>query len=110
MVDDEWPALAEGHDDVLNRRHFNSVRVQFTWIRGLILRRPGRFMATAAGVALAVGLLASLGSFVAASKATMTQRAIETVAVDWQVEVQQGADSSSVAGGPVRTAANLESR
>ena len=97
MVDGKWPPLAEGRDIVLISRQLNGIRLQVSWIRGLLRHRTGRFMATAVGVALAVGLLASLGSFVAASKATMTRRAIDTVAVDWQVEAQQGADPTTVA-------------
>ncbi len=67
-----------------------------TWIRGLIARRGGRLAATAAGVAIAVGLLASIGTFLASSKATMTTRAASAVSVDWQVEAQPGTDPSAV--------------
>ncbi len=66
------------------------------WLRGLLTRRAGRLLAASAGVALAVALLASLGSFLAASKATMTQRAAAGVAVDWQVQVQPGAKPGTV--------------
>ncbi|MDQ1456643.1 MAG: putative transport system permease protein [Actinomycetota bacterium] len=66
-----------------------------TWLRGLS-RRAGRLGATATGVAIAVALLASIGTFLSASKATMTQRAAQTVAVDWQVEVQAGANTDVV--------------
>ena len=67
-----------------------------TWLSGLLRRRSGRLAGAAAGVALAVGLLAVLGSFLAASKATMTARASRTVAVDWQVEAQPGADAQAL--------------
>jgi putative ABC transport system permease protein len=60
------------------------------WIRGLLHRRLGRTVAVAAGVAFAVALIASLGSFLAASQATMTQRSIREVAVDWQVQLTDG--------------------
>lgn len=66
------------------------------WVRNLAARRSVRLTATAAGVALAVALLASIGAFLGASKATMTSRAIERVAVDWQVEAQAGADHAAV--------------
>ncbi|HEV3450187.1 MAG TPA: FtsX-like permease family protein [Acidimicrobiia bacterium] len=66
------------------------------WLRGLVARRPARIAATAVGVAVAVGLLASIGTFLSASKATMTQRAAARVSVDWQVETQPGADPTSV--------------
>ncbi len=68
----------------------------FAWLRGLVRRRPGRLLATSAGVAIAVGLLASIGTFLSSSKAVMTQRASSSVPVDWQVETQPGADPGSV--------------
>ena len=67
-----------------------------TWLRGLVIRRPARLAATAAGVAVSVALLASIGLFLSASKATMTQRAAARVPVDWQVEAQAGADPTAV--------------
>jgi putative ABC transport system permease protein len=69
------------------------------WLRGLLGRRGGRLAAAALGITFAVALLAALGSFLAASKATMTQRAIQQVAVDWQVEVQPGAAPAAVLSG-----------
>jgi putative ABC transport system permease protein len=66
-----------------------------TWLRGVV-RHSGCLSATAAGIAIAVALLASIGTFLASSKATMTQRAAATVGVDWQVESQPGADPASV--------------
>ncbi len=66
------------------------------WLSGLLRRRWGRLLAVAGGIGLAVGLLASLGAFLTASQSTMTNRAVATVAVDWQVEVQPGADPQAV--------------
>ncbi|MFF7050044.1 FtsX-like permease family protein [Streptomyces griseorubiginosus] len=66
------------------------------WAGGLARHRIGRLLAAVAGIALAVALVAALGSFLTASKATMTQRAVRSVAVDWQVEVQPGADPNAV--------------
>ncbi|MET8857325.1 ABC transporter permease [Streptomyces sp. NPDC004579] len=66
------------------------------WVKGLALHRTGRLLAALAGVALAVSLIAALGSFLTASKATMTERALRSVAVDWQVQVQPGADPNTV--------------
>ncbi|MDQ1467209.1 MAG: putative transport system permease protein, partial [Actinomycetota bacterium] len=60
--------------------------ITLVWVRGQIRRRAGRVAATATGVAVAVALLASLGTFLAHSKATMTQRSVANVPVDWQVE------------------------
>ena len=66
------------------------------WVRGLLRRRPARLIGTAVGIAVAVALLASLGAFLAHSKATMTDRAVRGVGVDWQVQVQPGADPAAV--------------
>ncbi|MER5916647.1 ABC transporter permease [Streptomyces sp. NPDC001982] len=66
-----------------------------SWASGLARHRTGRLLAAMAGIALAVALVAALGSFLTASKATMTQRAVRSVAVDWQVEVQPGADPNA---------------
>jgi len=67
-----------------------------TWLVGLLRRRRGRLAAAAVGVAVSVALLASLGTFLAASKATMTARAVQNVTVDWQVQVQPTADLRTV--------------
>ncbi|MET8243918.1 FtsX-like permease family protein [Streptomyces sp. NPDC005202] len=67
-----------------------------SWAGGLARHRTGRLLAALAGIALAVALVAALGSFLTASKATMTQRALRSVAVDWQVQVQPGADPNAV--------------
>ncbi|MGW3153907.1 FtsX-like permease family protein [Streptomyces sp. NPDC001089] len=66
------------------------------WSKGLARHRTGRLLAALAGVALSVALIAALGSFLTASKATMTRRALRSVAVDWQVQVQPGADPGTV--------------
>lgn len=67
-----------------------------TWARAIFTRQFGRVVGTAAGVAVAVALLASIGAFLAGSKATMTRRAVQNVTVDWQVEAQPGADLPAV--------------
>ena len=67
-----------------------------TWLNGLLRRRTGRLLATAVGISLAVALVAALGSFLTASKATMTARAVGSVAVDWQVQVEPGTDPAVV--------------
>ncbi|AYF74146.1 ABC transporter permease [Nocardia yunnanensis] len=66
------------------------------WLRGLIRLRSGRLLGATAGIAVAVALLAALGSFLSASEATMTERSIQRVAVDWQVQVEPGADAAVV--------------
>src|SRR4051812_47860264 len=78
----------------------------FLWWRGMLAHRAGRLATAAAGVAVAVALLASLGSFLAASKATMTARSARGVAVDWQVEVQPGGNAAKVAA-TIRRAAGV---
>lgn len=67
-----------------------------TWALGLVRRRAGRLLAAAFRIAIAVALLASLGSFLAASKTTMTERATSGVAVDWQVAVHPSAAAGDV--------------
>ncbi len=68
------------------------------WCRGLLRRRAGRLAAVAVGVAVSVALLASLGSFLSAAKATMTRQAIRSVAVDWQVAISRGTDAAAALG------------
>jgi putative ABC transport system permease protein len=74
------------------------------WLSGLIRRRAWRLLATAAGVGLSVALIAAIGAFLTASKASMTDRAISTVAVDWQIEVQPGGDPGTVLAAVQQTA------
>ena len=45
------------------------------WLRGLLRRSPARLLAASAGIAIAVALVAGLGSFLVSSEATMTHRA-----------------------------------
>jgi putative ABC transport system permease protein len=84
-----------------------------TWLGGLLRRRPARLLGATVGVAIAVAMLASLGSFLAQSQATMTERAVRGGAVDWQVQRSQGADlaefATAVDGTPgVAAAARVE--
>jgi putative ABC transport system permease protein len=65
------------------------------WLKGIYTHRPERLIETIAGVALTIALLASLGTFIASSSATMTRRAISNVPVDWQVLLSAGADENS---------------
>jgi putative ABC transport system permease protein len=67
-----------------------------TWLRGLIGRRTGRLVGQSIGVALAVMLLASLGTFFASSRAVMTRQAIAAIPVDWQVQVNPRTDPAHV--------------
>jgi putative ABC transport system permease protein len=65
-----------------------------TWLGGLLRRRPGRLIGQSAGVALAVLLLAVLGTFFTASRASMTAQAVGAVPVDWQIQVSPGTSLS----------------
>jgi putative ABC transport system permease protein len=62
------------------------------WLRSLIRVAPGRTLATAAGIALAVAFAATLAIFVVSASYTMTARAVANVPVDWQVELAPGID------------------
>ena len=62
------------------------------WAAGLVRRRGGRLVGTMLGIAVAVALLATLGGFFAATRASMTRQAIADVAVDWQVQLAPGGD------------------
>ncbi len=66
-----------------------------TWLRGLLHRRAGRMIGQSAGVASAVLLLAALGAFFAASRASMTAQAVRAVPVDWQVQLSPKASLSN---------------
>ena len=70
--------------------------VALSWLRGLIGHRPTRIIATALGVGVGVALIASIGSFLSATNAKMTERAIARVAVDWQIEAQAGANPGTL--------------
>lgn len=70
--------------------------VALTWLRGLIAHRRTRLLSTAAGVAVGVALLASIGTFLSSTTSKMTQRAIERVPVDWQVEARAGTNPSQL--------------
>lgn len=64
------------------------------WLAGLLRRQRARLLGAAAGIAVAVALIASLGSFLASSQATMTDRAVRSVVVDWQVQLAPGAQTA----------------
>ncbi|WP_123040511.1 FtsX-like permease family protein [Cohnella candidum] len=66
------------------------------WVKGLLRRRIGRLAGTMAGVALTVALLSSLGSFISDSNARMTQKAIHSLPVDWQILLAPGANNQTI--------------
>jgi putative ABC transport system permease protein len=74
-----------------------------------LIRNPRRTLASAIGVALAVGLFSSTAFFVDGSAARMTERAIAPVAIDMQADLTSPLGSSltvaeSVGGGTSLTA------
>ncbi|MGW2424263.1 hypothetical protein ACWC0C_34305 [Streptomyces sp. NPDC001709] len=75
------------------------------WTAGLARRRTRRLPTALAGIALAVTLVAALGGFLTASKETRTRRAVRSLAVDWQAQVQPGAVMSLVRKAPGTRAA-----
>jgi putative ABC transport system permease protein len=66
------------------------------WLVGIVARRRGRVLAAAAGVAVTVALIASIGAFLAGSTASMTDRALARVPLDWQVQASPGASFARV--------------
>jgi putative ABC transport system permease protein len=72
------------------------IRLTLLWLKGLLTRRSGRLLGAILGVAVTVALLASLTAFIASSAASMTQRAIADVPVDWQVQLSPGTDPGVV--------------
>lgn len=69
----------------------------FKWIKGILHCRFGRLTASVLGIAITIALLASIGTFISYSGASMTKRAIENVAIDWQIQMTPGADEQAVA-------------
>src|SRR4051794_17970311 len=70
--------------------------VALSWMRGLLAHRRSRVLSTALGVAVGVALLACIGTFLSSTTSKMTGRAISRVAVDWQVEAQNGANPGAL--------------
>ncbi len=66
------------------------------WLKGLLTQRAGRLLGVLAGVALTVTLLVSLAAFIAFSAASMTQRAVADVPVDWQVQPAAGTNPQQI--------------
>jgi putative ABC transport system permease protein len=66
------------------------------WISGLFKCRTTRLMGAALGIAVTVGLLGALFSFLVSSSATMTSRAISAVPIDWQIELVPSANRGDI--------------
>lgn len=70
--------------------------INLSWLKGIFKFRGGRLFGAIAGIAVTIALLASIGSYITYSGATMTKRAISNVPVDWQVQLVPGSDASMV--------------
>ena len=92
----EW-AMRDGRLHGIHGADARKASMTRIWLTGLLRRHPARLLAAALGVAIAVALLACLGSFLTRSQATMTERAVRTVAVDWQIQVTPTANTTEVA-------------
>ncbi|HKW44133.1 MAG TPA: ABC transporter permease [Candidatus Eremiobacteraceae bacterium] len=66
------------------------------WLKRLLATQLWRVLGAAAGIGLAAALLGTLGAFLSASYATMTDRAIAGVPVDWQVQLGPSANVAQV--------------
>ena len=72
------------------------MRLSAAWLTGLVAHRRSRLVGAAAGVAVAVALLATIGSFLSGSTAALTERAISHVPLDWQVEGRPGTSPTAL--------------
>jgi putative ABC transport system permease protein len=77
--------------------------VGLAWLRGLIEHRRTRVVSTTIGVALGVALLAAVGTFLSSTTSQMTDHAVQSLAVDWQVEAQPGSDPARVISRTLRS-------
>ena len=66
------------------------------WLTGLVRRRPLEMLVAAISIALTVGFVAALGTFVTQSHAALTVRAASSVPVDWQVQLTPQGDLATV--------------
>lgn len=64
--------------------------IGWIWALGLLRRRLGRLTAVASAVALVVGMVGALGSFVVFARTDLTRRAERGTVVDWQVKLAPG--------------------
>ena len=80
------------------------------WLRGMVAGRSGRLLGSILGVGLTIALIVSIGTFTINASRTMTQRAIAGVPVDWQVELQPGADNAGVVKALMAAAAYTDLR
>ncbi|MDX6286637.1 MAG: putative transport system permease protein [Frankiales bacterium] len=66
------------------------------WLAGLVRRRPVEMMGAAVATAIAFAFLACLGAFIGDSRAHMTERALASLPVDWQIQATSGTSLATV--------------
>jgi putative ABC transport system permease protein len=66
------------------------------WLKAIVSRASARLAGAVAGVALTIALVAALGAQIASSAGDMTRQATAGVGVDWQVQLNPGADARSM--------------
>lgn len=66
------------------------------WISGLFKQRATRLAGAALGIAVTVGLFGALSSFLVRSSGTMTARAVNSVPIDWQIELVPAANKEDI--------------
>ena len=67
-----------------------------TWLVSLVRTRTGIIFGTVGGIAVTVGLIVALGSFMLSSASQMTARASGNVPIDWQVQLVPGTPQNTV--------------
>ncbi len=66
------------------------------FVTGALLRRPAETVATAVSLGVLIAFAAALGSFVGQTGSRLTRTAAARVPVDWQVQLDAGADVHAV--------------
>ncbi|MDQ1703050.1 MAG: putative transport system permease protein, partial [Frankiaceae bacterium] len=72
------------------------------WLLGLIRRRPVELAGAAAACAITCAFLACLGTFIGQSRAHMTERALASLPVAWQVQATPGASLAGLQSAAAR--------
>src|ERR1700688_700515 len=83
-------------------RAFRGCLMIAIWLRGIAGRASARLAGAIASVALTVALIRTLGAHVATSAATMPRQVTAGINVDWQVQLNPGADPGAIRAAIVR--------
>lgn len=70
--------------------------MRLKWLSGSLTKRSGRTLGAMLGIAFTIVIVSSIGSFISSSTASMTDRALQGLPVDWQIQLNQGTPLSSV--------------